>query len=247
MYEIRGLIHQDIKLLFTNMMWMFYNTAFPFLLIAIMGSLCADLFGSDVRAYDYYGVAFLIYSGVNAATIASNSFMEEKIKAGNMRVLYAPIQHEWLYLSKIIASTLFCFICHVLVGIACVVLFHMQTGTMWWLLLVLLFLTELFASILGIFFCLLFRSENAANQVLTIFINLSALLGGIFIAMERFGDLLSAISWFSPMKWLLQASFLCIYDHEIIGVLYAAAGLVVLCIMLLMVCRHIFEEEACIC
>ena len=48
----------------------------------------------------------------NSATIAANSFMEEKLRAGNMRILYAPLDPHLLYRSKIIASWLFSSILH---------------------------------------------------------------------------------------------------------------------------------------
>jgi len=40
---------------------------------------------------------------------------------------------------------------------------------------------EIFASILGVLFCRIFKSENIANQVLSIVITIFAMLGGLFL------------------------------------------------------------------
>lgn len=247
MYEIRLLIQQDMKQLFTNVLWIFYNTLFPLLLVLIMGQLTGSQYEHSTSAYAFYTISFLVYSACNAATIASNSFMEERIKQGNMRILYAPLTHDWLYRSKIIASTIFTFVCHLSVGVILVVIFDIPLGSHIGLLLLLLFLSEAFACCLGVLFCLLFQSESMANQVLSIFINLSAVFGGIFFSIERFSGVFTALSNFSVMKWILQAAVYCIYDGNIQNVILCSCCLSCLILLILIVCKVIFREEVCVC
>lgn len=247
MYEIRLLIQQDIKLLFTNVLWIFYNTLFPLLLVLIMGQLTSGQYGSHISSYEYYTISFLVFSAFNAATIAANSFMEERIKAGNMRILYAPITHDWLYRSKIIASTLFTFVCHVIVGGVLAIWFHLPIGDHITVLLLALLVVEALSCSIGVLFCLLFHSESIANQILSIFINLCAVFGGIFFSMERFSGLLSAVSNLSPMTWIMRVVVQCIYDGAQSELWLMIGGFVGLIVMLLVICKVIFQEEACLC
>ena len=212
-----------------------------------MGNICQDLYGSDVTAYDYYTIAFLLYSALNAATIASNSFMEDRIKAGNMRILYAPICHDWLYISKIIASSLFTFICHMLVAAVCVIIFHIHISNHPVSLIMLLFIAELFSCTLGVFCCLVFHSEQMSNQLLSILINLFAILGGVFFSLDRFGTIARMVSWLSPLKWMLYAAFTCIYDGSVWHVYQMIFVLGLATALLGFLCHHIFNEEACLC
>lgn len=78
----------DIKNLFTNIAWLFYGIVFPLLLIIILGYLTHNDYGNSIRSYDYYGVTLIIFSILNTGTIAANSFMEDKMKMGNMQYCF---------------------------------------------------------------------------------------------------------------------------------------------------------------
>lgn len=98
---------QDFMNLAKNPMWLFYVLAFPILLVGVMGFFMEGSYGTEITSYDYYGISLMIYGALNAATIGANSFMEERIKAGNMRIIFSPQPDSYLYFSKIIAAFLF--------------------------------------------------------------------------------------------------------------------------------------------
>lgn len=247
MKAVMTIIRQDVYNLFTNPMWVFYNTLFGFLLVWILGVLCEGLYGDKITSYDYYGVAILVFAVLNGATISANSFMEERIKMGNIRILYSPVKSYWLYLSKIIGSFIFSVVCHLLLLGALVLCFGMQLGKGHYEILILLLLSgEIFASTLGVFMCCLLKSESSANQVLSLLIQLLSCLGGIFFSLDRFGEVFRMVSYLSPVKWLLQSFFLLIYDYKVIPAHYVSGGLVLCTVVLLWGCRKTFHEENCL-
>ena len=94
MHRFNTIMKRDIVNLLANPMLLFYNTAFPFLLILILGFLGNGNYSENgVNAYDYYGVTMLIFSGLNVTVTASNTFMEKSLKNSNLRVLHSPLPY----------------------------------------------------------------------------------------------------------------------------------------------------------
>ena len=92
-------------------MWLFYGTAFPILLVVILGFLGKDRYGKEVTSYDYYGITLMIYSIFMSGMTSANAFMEITIRKPNMRIIYAPGNSNVIYISKIVSSFIFCFAC----------------------------------------------------------------------------------------------------------------------------------------
>ena len=66
-----------------------------------LGFVTKGGFGTElVSSFDYYGVNMLIFSVGMIAITATNAFMEERVKRGNFRIVYAPISKEEIYLLK---------------------------------------------------------------------------------------------------------------------------------------------------
>lgn len=246
MYEIRKMLYQDFMNLIINPMWLFFSTLFPYLLILIVGYLTSAMYGEQITSYAYYTVTFLIYSALNTATIASNSFLEERIKAGNMRILYSPVDNRWLYLSKIIATFVFSSILHILVFFALSFTFSLSYGTHMGLLCVLLLSLELFAAAIGVLLCCILKSESSANQIISLVLNILAILGGVFFSLERFGGVIATVSALSPVKWVMDASFAIIYDDATQGGYITILMLLLSTLVILWGCKYTFHEENCL-
>lgn len=236
----------DFKNLLTNIAWLFYAVGFPLLLIIILGYLTKNDYGTKISSYDYYGVTMLLFSVLNTGTIAANSFMEEKIKTGNMRIVFSPIHPSWIYLSKIIASAIFDFICHIIVVIVIVYGFHFQFGGHAGILLLLMFIGEFFGSALGVCLCCILKSESVCNQILSFIIQLAAVLGGVFFSLDRFGDFFMKLSFLSPLKWMIQSCFLCIYDHQFMPAYLCMLVLVIGTGICVYICQRTWHGEDCL-
>ena len=248
MYKFLQIFKRDFLNLLINPMWIFYSTVFPFLLAAIFGFLSSGNYGKEITSYDYYGISIIIYMILNTSTLAANSFMEEKIKKGNMRIIYSPLPKSNIYISKILATALFSCLCHFLV-IALLNLtlnVNFGGGNIIYILLI-LGAFEGFVSILGVLFCIIFKSENTANQVLSIVINIFGILGGLFFRLDGFGERMEKLSYISPVKWLITNIFKVIYDRDFSYYMPTLYILILLSIIALLLCRIFYKEEDYIC
>lgn len=234
----------DLINLFTNPMWIFYSVAFPVLMILILGFLLSGSYGDKVSSYDYYGVSLMIYSTLNAATISANSFMEERIKNANMRIVYSPVRPFYIHFSKVLASFIFCCVCYLIAGIIVHLLVGVNFGGIYLPQVILLMaLSIFFMSALGVLMCCIFKSESTANQLLSLVITLLALLGGIFFPPDSLGKAISAISWISPVKWILTAIMQFIYDANLSMLLPSCGVLILLTVLAVFLSTRFFKEE----
>lgn len=235
---------QDFMNLAKNPMWLFYVLAFPILLVGVMGFFMEGSYGTEITSYDYYGISLMIYGALNAATIGANSFMEERIKAGNMRIIFSPQPDSYLYFSKIIAAFLFTEIAYFIDFGILHYLFGVNIGGMYTgYVLAVLTMAILFSSALGVMCCCILKSENITNQILSTLLTILCLLGGVFFSLDGFGETVRKICLLSPVKWIMNTLFAIIYDRDLGQVIptifLLAAGTVIIVVL----CGVFFHKE----
>ncbi|NYC92382.1 hypothetical protein [Clostridium acetobutylicum] len=76
------------------------NTAFALLLIGIFGFITKNSYGNTVTSYDYYGITMIVYFIFMIPLTTSNTFMEKKIKPGNVRLVYSPTHTSIIFFIK---------------------------------------------------------------------------------------------------------------------------------------------------
>lgn len=239
------LFSRDLKNLFINPAWVLYNTLFPLVLVCVLSYLTKGSYGGmGVTSYDFYGVTLLLFSALSVAMTSANSFMEHRIKASNLRVLYAPIQPTFVHLSKIAATFVFTTVCFIAVVGVLHFWFRVRLGTdLFGYVAVIVLLLGLLSSALGVMFCCIFRSEELANKVLSPVIQVMALGGGLFFPMDGLSPTLERISWLSPAKWVAEAVFRIIYDHDL-GMFLPVSLVLSLCVVGALVgCKLTFRTE----
>lgn len=236
---------EDFINLARNPMWLFYATGFPVLLVLIMGYLTRKSYGNTVTSYDFYGITLMIYSLINSGMTSANAFLEERIKKPNMRIIYAPGSVKNIFLSKIIASFAFSFLFHLLDMVFLHLAFGVDFGGIH--LYILFGLTELMAVTLGIMMCCIVKTESMTNQVQSIVVNILAILGGTLFSIDGYGSFARKISRFSPVKWVVDASFQIVYDHSTGLFVPVAAGIIGATAVMVLVCMVTFGREDCIC
>ena len=237
---------EDFVNLIKNPMWIFYATLFPILLVVILGFLTKDSYGSQVTSYDYYGITLMLYSILTSGMTSANAFMEERIKKPNMRMIYAPGNVRFIYLSKILVSFVFSFLFHVFDLILLCLVFHIHISSVVQIIVLFAF-TELFSVTLGIMLCCIFKTEAMSNQILSIVINLMAVLGGLLFSMDGYGKEIRSISMLSPAKWLSNTTFQMIYDHNYSSFLPTIISLAGVTLIMIIICNITFRKEDCIC
>ncbi|MEG7336995.1 ABC transporter permease [Bacillus sp. 0102A] len=123
------LITFDFMNIVRNPVLVIANTAFPFVLILVMGFVTKNSFGAGgVSSYDYYGVNMMIFAATLIAMTASNTFMEEKVKKANLRIVYAPVSTTGIYLSKLLSTWIFSVIMYSVNVLIAQTIFHLNFG-----------------------------------------------------------------------------------------------------------------------
>lgn len=244
MRKIKRIFLIDLSNLFFTPEWLIYATLFPVILTLALGFLTSGSYSTGFTSYDYYGVSTLFFGITNAATFSANSFMEEKIEKANMRVVYSPINPRYIYVSKIIATTLFCtmtcsisaLILHLLVGV------NYGKTLVWGPFLIMFFANLLFATI-GILVCCIFKSESISNQIISPIISLLCLLGGVFFPISGLGKRIDTIANVSPVTWFFKACVEMIYDQNFRLLTPVILSCIVATILLMICCSKFFKPE----
>lgn len=244
MRRFYNICKQDFMNLAKNPMWLFYVFAFPILLVGVMGFFMEGSYGTEITSYDYYGISLMIYGALNAATIGANSFMEERIKAGNMRIIFSPQPDSYLYFSKIIAAFLFTEIAYFIDFGILHYLFGVNIGGMYTgYVLAVLTMAILFSSALGVMCCCILKSENITNQILSTLLTILCLLGGVFFSLDGFGETVRKICLLSPVKWIMNTLFAIIYDRDLGQVIPTIFMLAAGTVIIVVLCGVFFHKE----
>jgi ABC-2 type transport system permease protein len=234
----------DLVNLFTNPMWLGFAIGLPLAMVALIGWLTSGGYAGEVSSYDYYGLAIMVYMALNAATTAANSFMEERIKRPNLRIVHSPVPPWFIHFSKVLSTFVFCSACYALVALAC----HLVGGVNYggglcWAVGLVMELAIWACSALGVAVCCLLHSESSANQVLSLLISVGSALGGVFFPVDGLGKAISAVSWASPAKWLLRSCLRIIYDGDLALLAPTSAFLAALSALFALVSARAFKEE----
>lgn len=239
----------DFMNILRNPVLVLANTIFPFILIVIMGFVTKNSFGADgISSYDYYGVNMIIFSAALIAMTASNTFMEEKVKRGNIRLVYAPVSKTSIYLSKLLSIYIFSVILYSMNVWTAQTIFKLNFGgedLPYILLLLHVFL--FFGCCFGTMFCCIFKNEEQANSIMQIPVAFFVFFGGVFFGIHRFGDTVNEISVFSPVKWVAECSFRLIYDHDFSILLPVVSILLLASVVCIAVSHVVFKPEGYVC
>jgi len=245
LYSFYAIFKRDLVNIVLNPVLLISNTLFPFVLVMLLSYLTSGSYGSGgVTAYDYYAVTILIYAVLNTAMTASNSFMEKSLKTSNLRIMYAPIKLSHIYMAKIVATFIFTSVCF----LGYIIFFNLVFGVNFggenliYVILIVLFM-NLLSSVTGVFFCCVFKSEELTNKIISVVINVFAILGSLFFRLDGLGPAAERISFISPAKWAAEAIFRIIYDSDFSLFIPGILMLLMASVALLIGCKITFKVE----
>lgn len=243
MYRFRQIFKMDLLNNFRNPILINYNTVFAVAMILILGYLSSGNYADEIDSYNYYAVTFLIFGMLEGAMTATNCFMERDIKRPNLRILYSPCGKFSVYFSKIAASFVFDYVLHAALCLVFILIgINLGGWNIGWILLMMV-PTEFASASLGAFFCCVFHCEETSSSILSLSIDVFSFLGGAFFSLDRMGPTLAFASWFSPVKWLINAFFTVIYDGCLAVVTPVMIIGVMVSILLIFGCAKTFRAE----
>lgn len=239
------LVKQDFRNLIKTPVVMTVATIYPWILILLFGFIFSSLYGGEgVSAYDYYGITMMIFIILSSMTMTANTFMEKKLRQGNIRIAYAPVSKVSIYMSKVISSLLF-------MGISLSInmtimnylnIVNFGKGNFGYILL-LFWVFLLFTVALGGAVCVLLKTEELTNMILSNIASILAVLSGIFFPIDSLGKWASKISNLSPVKWISNVTFNIIYDGNFQNYLVIILGLIALSVIALVIMHFNYKPE----
>jgi len=239
------LIKRDFKNLITTPVVIMACVVYPWLLVGLFGFIFSSLYGGEgVSSYDYYGVTMMIYIIIASITITPNTFMEKKLRQGNIRIAYAPVSKISIYMSKILSSYLF-MVVTVSINMTLMNYFKIANlgGDNFIYVLVLFMAFLLFTVTIGGAVCVILKTEELTNMILSNAASIFALVSGMFFPVDSLGKVVSNLANLSPIKWILDSTFSVIYDNNFQNYTIIIFSLILLSMVCLVVMHFNYKPE----
>jgi ABC-2 type transport system permease protein len=181
---------------------------------------------------------------ITSITITPNTFMEKRLRQGNIRIAYAPVSKVLIYMSKIISSYLFMGISF---SINIIIMNYFKFvnfgGSNFIYVLALFMVFLLFTVTIGGAVCVILKTEELTNMILSNIASILALLSGMFFPVDNLGKVVSSIANLSPLKWILDLFFSVIYDNNFQNYNVIVLGLILLSIASLIIMHFNYKPE----
>lgn len=245
MYRFFRILYQDTINLFINLSWLVMGFAFPFFLTVILGLLTQGMYGDSFNSYDYYGVTMMIFTVLNSATFSANSFLEERVKNPNMRIIYSPVPALFIPLAKIVGTFIFTTFCYIVTAVILHFGFGVSYGenTVVFQVLLLFMVFNFFCCSLGVLVCCIFKDEGVANQLISLISALIGITSGLFFPISSINRTLQRLSDGFPLTRVTDTIFQLIYDGRSASFIFSLVILGILSLVSIIFCGYLFKEE----
>jgi ABC-2 type transport system permease protein len=110
-------------------------------------------------------------------------------------------------------------------------------------ILVLFLAFLLFTVTLGGAVCVILKTEELTNMILSNLASIVALLSGIFFPVDSLGKVVSKLANLSPLKWILDTSFRVIYDNNFQNYNAVILTLILLSVLCLFIMHLNYKPE----
>lgn len=211
---MKNMIKMQLNALFKNKIMIINFVVYPSLLTFIIGYLAESYFNSGITSYEYYSNSMMIFLFMGAGLLGIYNLGDTDVVDGNLRTMYMPIPKSYIYISQVISSTIFAAVSIVLNILIFKYLFNVHYAENE-LIIILSFITLAFLSnALGMFVLSLVKEIGICNGIFNLIQAILCTLGGAFISLEGFGGILSFLTKFSPVKYLIEGILNSIYDNS---------------------------------
>lgn len=220
-----------------------YNFLFPIIMGLLLGYLFSNTYGRGFTSYQYYAVVTVPFCVMMSVTTAAYAAKDEAYQKTAVRFLLSPVANGEIVLGKL-------FSCTAVMGMYSVA----AAGILMFVLkvpvrghigeVILLIGAEAFAACaVGLLIGYACRNFLLLKNVLNIPIALAAIIGGSFYPI---GSLNSRISWIfrlSPMTYVNEALFRCLYEDDGAFLLKTVGGCIVVGMIGMVLAVLLFSRE----
>lgn len=234
----------DLKNLFKTPMLVIVNIVEPLVLYVILGVIMKNKFSNKIMSsFDFYAVTTLIISATMIVMTTSNIFLDEKVKRGNKRVVYAPISKAQVYLSKLVSTFIFAIILFDVLALIEQYVFKCNFGGKNIIFVIILIdALTFFTCSLSTAGCCILKNEDKANSVIPLITSVFLFFSGIFVPIGD-GGIMKVLSALSPVRYVTECSMQIIYDNnfDLFGI--TIIMIIVLSIICILICQFTFKPE----
>lgn len=226
----------------TPIMFMMYFV-YPILLTAIIGYLTQGNFSGGITSYEYYSIGMMIFIFTSAGLISSYNFIDDSIKSGNARIIFAPVKNIVIYLSQIISGTIYSSIAIAATMLIFRMFFSVDYNGNGVLIYVSFMILAFMSNALGMFLCTVINNIGIVNALFNIVQAVLCVLGGAFFSLEALGKIPAMISKISPVKWLMDGLLNSMYDNNNFILFVAIAVNIIVALILIALTSKTFKTE----
>lgn len=235
----------DLKNIFKTPMLVIVNIVEPVVLYVILGVIMKNEFTNKMMSsFDFYAVTTLIISATMIVMTTSNIFLDEKVKRGNKRVVYAPISKVQVYLSKLVSTFIFAIILFDVLALIEQYVFKCNFGGKNIIFVIILIdALTFFACSLSTAGCCILKNEDKTNSVIPLITSVFLFFSGIFVPLGDGGKIMKVLSALSPVRYVTECSMQIIYDNnfDLFGI--TIIMIIILSTICILICQFTFKPE----
>lgn len=240
-----NIVKFDLKNIFKTPMLVIVNTLEPLILYIILGVIMKNKFSNKIMSsFDFYSVTTLIISATMIVMTTSNIFLDEKVKRGNKRVVYAPISKGQVYLSKLVSSFIFAIILFDALALIEQYVFKCNFGDKNIIFVIILIdALTFFACSLSTAACCILKNEDKTDTVIPLITSVFLFFSGIFVPLGTGSGIMKVFFSLSPVRYVTECSMQIIYDNNFALFYKTIIMLMVLSIICILICKFTFKVE----
>jgi ABC-2 type transport system permease protein len=221
------------------------NIVEPLVLYVLLGVIMKSKFSNKIMSsFDFYGVTTLIISATMIVMTTSNIFLDEKVKKGNKRVVYAPISKAQVYLSKLVSTFIFGIILFDVLALIEQYVFKCNFGGKNIIFVIILIdALTFFACSLSTAACCILKNENKTDSIIPLITSVFLFFSGIFVPLGAGGKIMKVLFSLSPVRYVTECSLQIIYDNnfDLFGI--TIIMMIVLSTICIFICQFTFKIE----
>jgi ABC-2 type transport system permease protein len=205
---------QDMKRRYKDGFFIGYNLLFPVLLIALLGYLTNEGYGSIFTGYQYYSVVLLPFCVLLSIITAAYAAKEEAYRKTAVRFLFSPVSRAQLVLSRLLSCSLLLSGCNLLVLVVARLLFGLPVMEHFIPIAALMTAISLAVCSCGLFIGYGMRNFILVKNLINLPVIAAGTLGGSFFPLGSLNPVMEFAIKLSPLTWVNRSIFLCIYDGK---------------------------------
>lgn len=191
-----------------------YNVILPLILIALLGVLTRNNFGSLITSYQYYTIVLIPFCCVMSLITASYATKEEAYAKTAIRILMSPLEEGDIVKVKIMSCTLVFTLCNGITFLIASLIWNLPIGPEWLLILLLLGSLSYVVSAIGVIVGVGMKNFLLVKNIINLPIALMGAAAGAFYPIGTLHPVLQVMMNLSWLTWVNRSIFALLYDHK---------------------------------